>query len=95
MRDSDTSKRDNDVTEASGSSVIGVVTIAIVSLFFTGIVLLDAPALVEAYRLLRHNIQSASIHPVTDSTEFENQTEAQTIDDVIAQRPSYYRNRLA
>ena len=47
---------DSDVTEASGSRVIGTVTAALVALFFSGVVLLDAPSIVAALTLLKRNL---------------------------------------
>ena len=82
---------DSDVTEASGSRVIGTVTAALVALFFSGVVLLDAPSIVAALTLLKRNLR-----PVTSPHVMQHENSDSVFDDVMARRrPAYYRNSLA
>ena len=87
---------DSDVTEASGSRVIGTVTAALVALFFSGVVLLDAPSIVAALTLLKRNLR-----PVTALTSSASQNDTtisreSVLADVMARRrPAYYRGSLA
>ena len=89
---------DSDVTEASGSRVIGTVTAALVALFFSGVVLLDAPSIVAALTLLKRNLRPVT--PPTPSSSsphvMQHESSDSVFDDVMARRrPAYYRNSLA
>ena len=91
---------DSDVTEASGSRVIGTVTAALVALFFSGVVLLDAPSIVAALTLLKRNLRHVT--PTTPSSSsspphvMQHESSDSVFDDVMARRrPAYYRGSLA
>ena len=90
--------RDNsDVTEASGSRVIGTVTAALVALFFSGVVLLDAPSIVAALTLLKRNLRPVTTPTSSSSSQNDTTTSRESVfDDVMARRrPAYYRGSLA
>ena len=92
---------DSDVTEASGSRVIGTVTAALVALFFSGVVLLDAPSIVAALTLLKRNLRHVTPPTAPSSSSplpyvMQHESSESVFDDVMARRrPAYYRGSLA
>ena len=90
---------DGDVTEASGSRVIGTVTAALVALFFSGVVLLDAPSIVAALTLLKRNLRHVTTPTPSSSSSphvMQHESSDSVFDDVMARRrPAYYRGSLA
>ena len=87
---------DSDVTEASGSRVIGTVTAALVALFFSGIVLLDAPSIVAALRQLKRNLRPVTTPTSSSPRVTQRDHDDSVFDDVMARRrPAYYRGSLA
>ena len=68
MRSSQTTLRDGDVTEASGSVVIGIISIALLTVLLGGILLLDAVSIRKALALLQRNLNLYSVHVAAANT---------------------------